>query len=52
MDIIFKLIFGSKSQNDEKILKPIAEKTLSFEESIKKIKQWKNSQIVIKWYWF
>ena len=37
--IIFKLIFGSKSQNDEKILKPIAEKTLSFEESIKKIKQ-------------
>lgn len=37
MDIIFKLIFGSKSQNDEKILKPIAEKTLSFEESIKKL---------------
>ena len=37
MDIVFKLIFGSKSQNDEKILKPIAEKTLSFEESIKKL---------------
>ena len=37
MDIIFKLIFGSKSQNDEKILKPIAEKTLSFEEGIKKL---------------
>lgn len=37
MDIVFKLIFGSKSQNDEKILKPIAEKTLSFEEEIKKL---------------
>ncbi len=37
MDIVFKLIFGSKSQNDEKILKPIAEKTLSFEEGIKKL---------------
>lgn len=37
MDIVFKLIFGSKSQNDEKILKPIAEKTLSFEEDIKKL---------------
>lgn len=37
MDIVFKLIFGSKSQNDEKILKPIAEKTLSFEEKIKKL---------------
>lgn len=37
MDIVFKLIFGSKSQNDEKILKPIAERTLSFEENIKKL---------------
>ena len=37
MDIVFKLIFGSKSQNDEKVLKPIAEKTLSFEEDIKKL---------------
>ena len=37
MDIVFKLIFGSKSQNDEKTLKPIAEKTLSFEDSIKKL---------------
>lgn len=37
MDIVFKLIFGSKSQNDEKTLKPIAEKTLSFEDNIKKL---------------
>lgn len=37
MDIVFKAIFGSKSQNDEKALKPIAEKTLSFEEDIKKL---------------
>ena len=37
MDIVFKLIFGSKSQNDEKVLKPIAERTLSFEENIKKL---------------
>ena len=37
MDIVFKLIFGSKSQNDEKVLKPIAERTLSFEEDIKKL---------------
>ena len=37
MDIVFKLIFGSKSQNDEKILKPIVERTLSFEENIKKL---------------
>ena len=37
MDIVFKLIFGSKSQNDEKTLKPIAEKTLLFEDNIKKL---------------
>lgn len=37
MDIVFKAIFGSKAQNDEKVLKPIAEKTLSFEEDIKKL---------------
>lgn len=37
MDLVFKLIFGSKEQNDAKILKPIAEKTLSFEEEIKKL---------------
>ncbi len=35
MDLVFKIIFGSKSQNDEKILKPIAERTLEFEDSIK-----------------
>ena len=37
MDLVFKLIFGSKEQNDAKVLKPIAEKTLSFEEEIKKL---------------
>ncbi|KLI61454.1 preprotein translocase subunit SecA [Brachyspira hyodysenteriae] len=37
MDLVFKLIFGSKEQNDAKILKPIAEKTLTFEEEIKKL---------------
>ena len=37
MDFIFKVIFGSKEQNDAKLLKPIAEKTLSFEEEIKKL---------------
>ena len=34
MDLVFKLIFGSKEQNDAKILKPIAEKTLTFEEFV------------------
>lgn len=38
MDLVFKLIFGSKEQNDAKILKPIAEKTLTFEEEIKKLR--------------
>ena len=37
MDLVFKLIFGSKEQNDAKILKPIAEKTLTFEAEIKKL---------------
>ena len=37
MDLVFKLIFGSKEQNDAKVLKPIAEKTLSFEKEIKKL---------------
>ncbi len=37
MDVIFKLIFGSKAQNDEKVLKPIVEKTNNFEEEIKKL---------------
>ena len=37
MDLVFKLIFGSKEQNDAKISKPIAEKTLTFEEEIKKL---------------
>ena len=35
MDVVFKIIFGSKSQHDEKQLVPIVAKTNSFEESIK-----------------
>ena len=35
IDIIFKTIFGSKSQNDEKMLRPITGKVVSFEDSIK-----------------
>jgi len=37
IDIVFKTIFGSKSQNDEKALRPMAAKVLSFEDKIKSL---------------
>ncbi len=37
IDIVFKTIFGSKAQNDEKMLRPIPTKVISFEDSIKSL---------------
>ena len=37
IDLVFKTIFGSKAQNDEKMLRPIPMKVINFEDSIKSL---------------